>query len=162
MVDAPSRSRLPMILGVGTLLIGAAAGGYIAFGRGRSPDEAKRNVLRLAEATVAQARASGGEQRLPATTADWTPRGVACHQPGKRFPPDPAAWAQPPWRELGFTVDGASAYQYRLKRSGAGADERLTVEARGDLDCNGNFTRYAVTVDPELRISALEIGRARD
>lgn len=162
MAEAASRSQLQIALGVGTLLVGAAAGGYIAFGRGRSPDEAKRNVMRIAETAVAQAKQRSGDVRLPQSSSGWAPGGVACHLPGKRFPPDPAVWTQPPWSDLGFAVDGASAYQYRVVRTGVGPRERLTVEARADLDCNGSFTRYAVTVDPELRIGALETGETSE
>jgi hypothetical protein len=160
--EGATRSRLPILLGIGTLGLGLAAGGYLYFGRGASPESAKRDVRRLAEAAVAYARGRTGGPQFPVSSVDWTPRGVACHQSGKRFAPDPGAWAQPPWTDLGFTIDGPTAFQYRVQRIGADARERLVIEARGDRNCNGVYSRYAISVDPQLAIGALEIEREQE
>jgi hypothetical protein len=49
--------------------------------------------------------------------------------------PDAAAWAQPGWRELGFSIDGEHrfSYQYAPDASGLAA----TLRATGDVACDG-------------------------
>ncbi len=151
-------SRLPIFLGVGTLALGLAAGGYMYF-RGASPGEVRGNLIKIANLSIDYAKARPSGMRLPQSSADWTPPGVACHQTGKRFPATPAAWSAPPWSDIHFSVDNASAFQYRVVRTGNEEHERLTIEARGDLDCDGIFSRYAISVDPELRVGELTVER---
>ena len=56
-----------------------------------------------------------------------------------------AAWEGEPWKTLGFALDEAHYYQYRVTRDGGG----FVVEARGDLDCDGVFGRFSRQVTPD-------------
>ncbi len=103
--------------------------------------EATMNTRRLATTLAAMPAADWA--KLP--DADWTPPGSACGQPNQRFAPDPQAFAGEPWRTLGFSVDDPHYYQYRVARSGNG----FVVEARGDLDCDGLFSRFSIAVTPD-------------
>ena len=51
----------------------------------------------------------------------------------QRFAVDPTPWQAEPWKTLGFSVDTVSQYQVRVTRNAQG----FLVEARGDLDCDG-------------------------
>jgi hypothetical protein len=85
----------------------------------------------LADRVAAQVAATG---RVPATAAGPSPTPTCCEH-GGTCGPDPAAWAAPGWRELGFSIDGAHrfTYQYTPEPSGLGA----TLRAVGDVACDG-------------------------
>jgi hypothetical protein len=64
-------------------------------------------------------------------------------------PVDPAAWASPPWSDLGFAVSTPTAFVVTI---GAWTEEsgtsRIEATAYGDLDCDGQqstFRRFART-----------------
>src|SRR5512141_1442039 len=57
----------------------------------------------LADRVAAHVATTG---RVPAAAAGPTPEPGCCEQ-GGACSPDPAMWAQPGWRELGFSIDGA-------------------------------------------------------
>jgi hypothetical protein len=77
--------------------------------------------------------------------SDWTPAGSACAQPKQRFAADPALWQAEPWKTLGFSVDTFSHYQVRVTRNAQG----FLVEARGDLDCDGQMSHFQRQVTSE-------------
>src|SRR5262249_50422068 len=113
--------------------------------------EARMNVEALYRDAVAayeseQLGSDGkvGTHRFPATVA-WTPAEGACGYPGGKIPPNPTAWQQATWRDLHFSVDTPSSYQYRFSvviGDGSHPGDEAIVEARGDLDCNGVFSSY--------------------
>jgi len=103
--------------------------------------EATANVRALADGIAAL----GPQQWAQLADGDWTPAGSACGQPLGKFPPQPAAWQGEPWKSLGFALDTAHYYQYRVARDGGG----FVVEARGDLDCDGVFSRFVRHVTPD-------------
>jgi hypothetical protein len=92
----------------------------------------------LADRVAAHVATTG---RVPAAAAGPTPEPGCCEQ-GGACSPDPAMWAQPGWRELGFSIDGAYrfTYQYTPDPSGLSA----TLRAVGDVACTGDVTRVEV------------------
>ena len=103
--------------------------------------EASMNTRQMADAV---ARLSA-QQWAQLAESDWTPAGSACAQPNQKFPANAAAFAGEPWATLGFGVSDPHYYQYRLRRNDGG----FVVEARGDLDCDGKFSRFARAVKPD-------------
>ncbi len=113
--------------------------------------EARMNIGRLATSVAAYQL---DHNKLP-PPADWTPPGRACDQPNQKFSPDPSLWKGEPWKSLDFSVDTPSYYQYRVV---AGADG-VTVEARGDLDCDGEFSSFRRTVSNDGHPQPIEVDR---
>jgi hypothetical protein len=114
---------------------------FVKYTRRAKTVEATMNVRRLADAAVAYYAENG---KLP-PMSDWTPAGKACGQPGNRFAPDPSVWERSPWRELSFSVDTPSYYQYRVTMLG---ENDAAIEARGDLDCDGEFSLFRRAFGP--------------
>jgi hypothetical protein len=103
----------------------------------------------LADRVAAHVAATG---RVPPTAAGPTPQPACCDQGGV-CSADATAWAQPGWRELGFSIDGTHryTYQYAPDPSGLGA----TLRAVGDLDCEGT----ARTVELKLAVAGGKVSR---
>ncbi len=77
---------------------------------------------------------------------EWTPKAGCCGQPDNRCAPEATQWQVPTWKALGFSVGEPSYYQYRVRVDGKGPTARIVVEARGDLDCDGTFSSYRMTI----------------
>ena len=167
MLGKPKRGVLALlILGA----IGCGLGVLIVQFRACSSAIAARNIAYQASTGVralgTAARQMLADGKMPAT-AEWTPRGRACDQPGRYFPFDAKPWQMPPWSELGFSpstdgddvpVDGIY-YQFRITRPTPG---EVLVEARGDLDCDGTFSRFAQTVTKDSTSPLLTPSDARE
>lgn len=104
----------------------------------------------LADRVAAHVATTG---RVPPTAAGPTPVPACCEQ-GGTCGPDPAVWAQPGWRELGFSIDGSHryAYQYAPDPSGLSA----TLRAVGDVACEG----HASAVELKLTVTGGKVSRA--
>lgn len=113
---------------------------FMKFVRRSKGVEATMNVRQLADRLAALPAEDWA--RLP--DADWTPSSSACGQPGNKFQPDASAWQREPWKTLGFTIETPHYYQYRVAREAQG----FVVEARGDLDCDNLYSRFARHVTP--------------
>jgi hypothetical protein len=151
MAGAPRR-------GVWSLALLSAIGCFVAAGifqfrscarriAARNTAYQARTGVRALALAVRQLLADG---KMPAT-AEWTPKALPCEQPGHYLPLDTRDWQSPPWSELEFqpTLEGDDVpldgiyYQFRVSRPQPG---QFVVEARGDLDCDGVFGRYAIRV----------------
>lgn len=93
-------------------------------------------------------------RRFPAGKTDWVPATPCCKQPDNKCQPDPAAWSKPPWSELHFALSDPHRYQWRYSAEGENVKATFTLEARGDLDCNGKYSSYKLLgeVSEELEI----------
>jgi len=103
-----------------------------------------RQLLDYLGDRVADAVATTG--KLPPTPAGPTPQPSCCEQ-GGTCDPDPATWAQPGWRELGFSIDGAYRYTYSYAPDPSRASGVL--RAVGDLDCDGETALFEVKLTIE-------------
>jgi hypothetical protein len=103
----------------------------------------------LADRVAAHVAATG---RVPPAAAGPTPTPACCAQ-GGTCSPDAAVWAQPGWRELGFSIDGTYryAYQYAPDPSGLSA----TLRAVGDVACEGKER----TVEVKLTVVGGKVSR---
>jgi len=75
---------------------------------------------------------------FPKGEAPLTPAAPCCGQPSNRCAAPPAAWAQPVWRALDFSIDRPSLYQYSYESDG----KTFTAKAVGDLDCDTIMSTY--------------------
>jgi hypothetical protein len=69
-----------------------------------------------------------------------TPAKSCCEQGGK-CAPDPAAWSDPVWQALDFTIDEPHLFRYSYESDGKTA----VVTAHGDLDCDGQEIQWVTT-----------------
>ena len=138
-----SEYQMPDVKTSGFLLpmIGIAAAvaipAFLKYVRRSKTVEATSNLHRLDAGIAAWAEAHKRKPLPPST--DWTPARGCCGQPGDVCAPDAAAWNAPAWSAFAFSVDGKHNYQYRYTR---GRGRHYTIEARGDLDCDGKFSSY--------------------
>lgn len=87
----------------------------------------------------------------------WTPATPCCQsQTGPKCMVDAKAWDHPTWRALSFQLSDPHYYQFRFTSSGTQTAATYTIEARGDLDCDGAYSSYKITakVDSELGVVA--------
>ena len=146
------RYKLPDIQSLGSpVLFAAMAGVGAAIGipaLDRYTQKSKvagvrADVQRIAAAVAAWSANGGKLARLK--SAEWSPVGDCCSEPGKLCPASMSSFATPTWQALAISIDGASAFHYRVvvdpKR------KRVTVEAQGDPDCDGARTTLRSIVD---------------
>ena len=102
--------------------------------------EATSNVTRIATALAEQLNATpAARRRLAAIPA--TPAAAPSEL---KYPANPAQWATPAWRRVGFTIEAAHYYQYRVDVDG----RCYVVAASGDLDGDGTRSNFSRRVCP--------------
>jgi type IV pilus assembly protein PilA len=142
------RYQLPQVKTAGMIMplvgIGAAVAipAFMKYIRRSKTVEATMNVRRLADGAAGMMT----EKKKPPKSTQWTPSASCCGKPGDKCAPDPTLWKSEPWSSLGFSVDDPFQYQYRVTSSGKGPKASITVEARGDLDCDGQWSSFKRTV----------------
>ena len=111
--------------------------------------EATISVRKLADAAASLA-ASTPANKLPRfafpPSTGWTPAVSCCGQPGDKCAPNPKLWSNETFSALQFSIDDPFYYQYRVTSTGRGSKARITVEARGDLDCDQKTSSFKRTV----------------
>lgn len=84
--------------------------------------------------------------RFPASTP-WSPAELPCPPGPSMLSPQSVAWKHATWRAIGFKMETAHRYQYRIVSVGRGAEASFSIQARGDLDCNGRRSLLRLTGD---------------
>jgi type IV pilus assembly protein PilA len=126
------------------ILAAVAIPAFMKYIRHSKTSEASVHVHRGYSAAASYAAEHAGQGKrfaFPASTG-WTPAAPCCGHPGGKCAPDASAWTGPTWRALEFSVDEPHYYQYRFTSEGKGAAARFTIEARGDLNCDGVYSSY--------------------
>jgi Tfp pilus assembly protein PilE len=103
-------------------------------------EEARANLQALTTAVIASAETAKKASQLKST--EWTPKAACCGQANNKCAPDAKQWQAPTWRAINFSVTEPGYYQYRVRVEGKGAATTVTVEARGDLDCDGEYSSF--------------------
>lgn len=109
-------------------------------------------LTQLYDAAVAR---HGSGAQLPESIGPTPEKGRCCEWSDGLCPATEAWWSDPAWSELGFRVTEAQAYSYALVRDGT----VVTVQAFGDLDCDGEFSTYELRGDvntephPQIRMT---------
>jgi type II secretory pathway pseudopilin PulG len=96
-------------------------------------------------------RAYGESQTLPIGDSALLPAGQCCGQAGNKCFADPLAFSNDKvWNQIGFVLEDPIAYQFHYHSDDG---KSATVQAVGDLDCDGKQAIYTlrVTVDPSTR-----------
>ena len=97
------------------------------------------------------------KKTFPPGNTGWVPRRPCCKQAGEKCQRNAKTWAREPWKSLYFSLSEAHSYQYRYTSRGQDKKATFTVEARGDLDCDGTYSSFKIigTVDPEFGVNAV-------
>jgi len=118
---------------------------FIKFTRKAKAVEATESLDKLSAGARAYVMADHFDQAgnilpkgLPVASTDWVPKAACCGQPENRCAPSPGEWAAEPWKSLHFELSDPHHYQYRYQSDG----RTVTIEARSDLDCDGDFSSY--------------------
>jgi len=143
--DTSTLSGPSMTIALGGVLAAVAVPAFQKYVRRSKTVEATMNVRKLADLVSALA-VEAPKKLTSIRSTDWTPKHGCCGQPGDKCAPDPKAWQAAPWKMLGFSVDEQHYYQYRVRAEGKGQSAKIHVEARGDLDCDGQFSLFRRTV----------------
>jgi hypothetical protein len=140
----PGLSVAAALLGSGAAM---AVPGLQKYTQLSTATEARTQLQQLRDRAVAYHEAhrqEGNKFRFPASTA-WTPALPCCTNGNNRCPPPTtAAFAHPTWVALGFAPTEALHYQYRFVSEGQGPTAHFSLEARGDLDCDGTFSSFVI------------------
>ena len=105
--------------------------------------EAVGNVTMISAALVTELNGLTPARRRAArlTPAPATPSAA----PGaQKYTADASRWATPAWQRVGFSIDAAHYYQYRVDVDG----RCYVVVAEGDLDGDGTRSTFASRVCP--------------
>jgi hypothetical protein len=103
---------------------------------------------------VQQVNAASARDGKPATPVGPTPPLGACCQTGGVCAANPAAWSNPAWQRLAFTIDSDHRFSYEIA---AGENGQLLLAAHGDLNCDGVTQVVRWTLSPSdsgYRVSA--------
>jgi type IV pilus assembly protein PilA len=82
--------------------------------------------------------------RFPKSTP-WTPAATCCKGASSaKCIPDAKTFGHPTWKAVRFQLTDPHYYQYRITSEGRGKRARVTIEAQGDLDCDGVLSNYKI------------------
>lgn len=73
---------------------------------------------------------------------------------GKRYQSAWADWAPSPWAELRFSIPQPQYYAYSFESQGSGREATARAIAQGDLDADGELSRYELTIAPDETFTA--------
>ncbi len=73
---------------------------------------------------------------------------------GKRYQSTLSDWLPSPWRELHFTIPQPQFYAYSFDSTGNGMQSNAMAMAQGDLDGDGVFSTYRLSVGPDEKGNA--------
>lgn len=68
---------------------------------------------------------------------------ASCCTFGRKCPGDPSLWDDPSWKAIGFQLTQPHYYRYSFTSTN-GAPSTFTARAEGDLDCDGDLSRYTL------------------
>ncbi len=121
---------------------------YIAKSKATEAVEMIKKLALGARAYYQEEQFSGlGEvapRQFPAPGAGPVPALGACCEQGGKCQPSAAAWADMPWVALMFSVDDPHYYSYAYRVADDG--KSITASAYGDLDCDGTYSTFEMTV----------------
>ncbi|MFO0624296.1 MAG: prepilin-type N-terminal cleavage/methylation domain-containing protein [Polyangiales bacterium] len=134
-----------VILGI---LAAVAIPAFTRYVKRSKTSEATGNLAKIYQGEVSYYQASA-ERQSTATFINATANPSGAPSSGK-YAANVAAWNQPGWREIGFTLDTGSYYQY----TATGATDSFTATAVGNLDgdgTNSTFSRVGANANGEIQ-----------
>ncbi|HEX4452065.1 MAG TPA: hypothetical protein VH143_14400 [Kofleriaceae bacterium] len=133
------------------MLGGMAAASIPAFMDYMSRAKESDVTLQLGRLGRMLVRTYGETQAFPVGDSAVLPAGQCCGQAGNKCFADPTAFASDKiWNQIGFVLEESIAYQFRYHSDDG---KSATVQAVGDLECDGKQAIYTlrVTIDPSTR-----------
>ncbi len=73
-------------------------------------------------------------------SAGWTPSKPCC----KKCRTLSTTWDKDGWKQLHFAINEPHYYQYKFVSSGTGTSAKFTALARGDLDCDDEYSTFEI------------------
>jgi hypothetical protein len=98
-------------------------------------------VRRIASALVAAV--AGGKKLATLKSSEWAPVGPCCGAANNQCT-IAGAFDAPAWKAIGYAPSEDSAFRYRVRIDGKA--KRATIEAEGDMDCDGAVTTVTSVV----------------
>jgi hypothetical protein len=141
----PSTGSSSLIYGALGLGIGVSIESVQKYLAKSKASEAKARVSSMAMSVMAWANADGHKPSMLKST-ELAPAARCCGQADNKCVAEPKSFAGPTWKALGISIDEASRYQYRIVVDAKRKPATITVEARGDLDCDGKPSSFHRTV----------------
>lgn len=152
--------ELGLCLGLLGVLSAAVIPSFHKYLRRSKTCEATMNVRRLYDSAVSyyetEHRPPGSTQVLarqypatvdetPAVGSCCTGRGQPARRADGRCAPVAAWWSAPTWQALSFALEDPHYYSYsfRAEAPGAPGGASFVAAARGDLDCDGQPSRFS-------------------
>lgn len=121
--------------GIG-MLSAIAIPAFMDYMKKSKQSEASLQLHRLERNLEVAATAEGA---FPKGKVGLTPSTSCCESGGKCS--DPAAWQDPVWKSLDFSIDEPHLYRYAYESDG----KTFTALAVADLDCDGDEATYKLT-----------------
>jgi type II secretory pathway pseudopilin PulG len=139
MTDSPN---LMVVVGAVGVLSAVAIPAFMKYMRKSKTTEATAGMKHVYDGARAYYLEHG---KMPKPIATTPPLGACCGQPEGECAAGSIDWKA--WKDLGFSVDGASRYSYELDANATG----FTARAIGDLDCDGVYSTFelAAAVSPD-------------
>jgi hypothetical protein len=141
----PDNSSSRLIYGALGVAAGVSIEAIQTYLRKSKASEARTQVASMATAIVAWGSDDGHKPSMLRST-ELAPAARCCGQPDNKCVAEPKSFAGPTWKALGISVDEAGRYQYRILVDAKHKPATITVEARGDLDCDGKPSSFRRTV----------------
>ena len=87
--------------------------------------------------------------------SNWTPSKPCC---GKKCRTLSTTWDKAGWNKLHFAMNEPHYYQYKFISSGTGSSAKYTAMARGDLDCDGEYSTFEIRGSVDSQGSVKTVG----
>jgi prepilin-type N-terminal cleavage/methylation domain-containing protein len=143
--------EVTIVMVVVSLLAAAGWWAYTNHRRKMRAADARKNVDRLVEASLAYYLADHGSlteksvtRRFPPPAPDTPGVDVCCHQPEHRCDPQKFAdaWKAETWKDLDFSLQMPFYHWYRYDSKGVDKNAEFTVSAGGNLDCDETYASF--------------------
>ncbi|MBW2730921.1 MAG: hypothetical protein JRH20_00925 [Deltaproteobacteria bacterium] len=141
-----SRFKVPMMDVGGLPMVGVLAAvaipAFIKYLRKSKSMEAREGIQQLQRGAQTLFATRGGARKLARLkSTPWTPAQSSCQRRAKSSA-GLVTFKTPTFQALGFAPTPPYRYQYRVLRTGRGKALVLTLEARGDLDCDNTPSSF--------------------
>ncbi len=129
-------------VGAGSGILAAIAiPAFMKYIRKSKTTEARQFVRKMHDGARAHYAETG---KLPAAVGPTPPLGSCCKGSGDKCFPNAKLWDHPTWIALQFSVDDPHFYSYAFITDG----DSFTVQAMGDLDCDGIYSTFEMYHSP--------------